>query len=240
MTSTTPASTDSLPTVFIPGLFCSPRVYAAQLTALWDLGPVAVADHRRDDTVAGIAARLLAAAPPRFGLVGISMGGYVAFEVLRQAPERVLRLGLLNTSARPDTPEATAKRRGQIAQAQAGQLRDVVDAMYPNLVAAEHHDLPGLRDTVRAMGDDTGADAFVRQQQAILSRPDSRPLLARITCPTLVLTGDNDGLIPPAMSEEMAATIPGARLVRVPRCGHLSTLEQPDEVSRALRSVWAT
>lgn len=240
MTSPTTTLPSSLPTVFVPGLFCSPRVFGAQLNALWDLGPVTVADHRRDDTVAGIAARLLAAAPPRFGLVGISMGGYVAFEVLRQAPERVLRLGLLNTSARPDTPEATEKRRAQIAQARAGQLRAVVDAAFPSLVAPEHAEVASLRALVQTMGDETGADAFERQQQAILSRPDSRPLLSTIACPTLVLTGDNDQLIPPALSEEMAGTIPGARLVRVPRCGHLSSLEQPDEVSRALRSVWAT
>lgn len=237
MTSqTVPAS---LPTVFVPGLFCSPRVYAGQLPALWPLGAVTVADHRRDDTVSGIARRLLASAPPTFGLVGISMGGYIAFEVMRQAPERVVRLALLNTSARPDSPEQTQKRREQMALAEAGRLAEVVDGAFPMLVAPEHRDDTLLRDVVHEMARETGPEGFVSQQRAIIGRPDSRGDLPGIRCRTLVLTGDQDQLISSHLSEEMAATIPGARLVRVAGCGHLSSLERPDEVARALWSVWA-
>jgi len=225
-------------TVLVPGLFCTPRLYAAQLPALWRCGPVFVADHRRDDSVAGIAARLLAQAPPVFSLVGLSMGGYVAFEVLRQAPERVRRLALLDTSARPDTPEQTSRRLEQIARAEAGEFGAVVDAAFPGLVAPSRAGSAELRAVVAAMAQNTGAEAFVRQQRAILSRPDSRPLLARVACPTLVLCGEEDQLTPVALSEEMAANIPGARLVRVPASGHLSTLEQPDDVTRALVAHW--
>lgn len=238
MSADRPADGADLPTVLVPGLFCTPLLYAAQLPALWGFGPVTVADHRRDDSVAGIAARLLAHAPPRFGLVGLSMGGYIAFEVLRQAPERVQRLALLDTSARPDTPEQTDKRRAQMARAARGEFEAVVDAAFPGLVSPRHVGAAPLREAVHAMARDTGPDAFVRQQQAILQRPDSRPLLATLRCPTLVLCGEDDQLTPPELSAEMAANIPGARLVKVPACGHLSTLERPDDVTRALVTHW--
>src|SRR5579883_3245029 len=97
-----PTATD-LPTVLVPGLNCSARLYAPQIPALWRFGPVTVADHTRDDSMPAIAARILASAPPRFALAGLSMGGYIAFEIMRQAPQRVLRLALMDTSARPDT-----------------------------------------------------------------------------------------------------------------------------------------
>ncbi|MEY4564475.1 MAG: putative non-heme bromoperoxidase BpoC [Pseudomonadota bacterium] len=232
--------TESVPTVLVPGLFCSPRLYAEQLPVLWQFGPVTVADHRHDADLGAIVDRLLATAPRQFGLIGLSMGGYVALEVMRRAPERVLKLGLLSTSARPDTPEQTAKRRQQMTQAQSGQFAEVVDAAWPMLVApAREHDAP-LRDVVHAMARDTGAEAFVRQQTAIIGRPDSRPDLPAIRCPALVLAGRDDQVIPPAMAEEMAAAIPGASLVLVPHCGHLSTLEQADDVNAALMSFWST
>ena len=233
------SETSALPTVFVPGLFCTPRVYEAQLSALWRFGPVMVADHRRQDSMAAIARGILAAAPPVFGLAGISMGGYVAFEILRQAPDRVKRLALLNTSARPDTPEATERRRQQMADAENGKFDTVVETTYPKLVAPARAEDAALKAVVLAMGRETGASAFIRQQQAILSRIDSRPLLPGIACPTLVLTGNHDQLISPELSEEMAAAIPGARLVSVADCGHLSTIEQPDAVNRALVDCWS-
>ena len=105
---------EPLPTVLIPGLLCTPRLYAEQIPALWRFGPVTVANHTHDDSMAGIARRILAHAPPRFTLIGLSMGGYVAFEVQRQAPDRVARLALLDTTARPDGPEQTDQRKRQI------------------------------------------------------------------------------------------------------------------------------
>jgi pimeloyl-ACP methyl ester carboxylesterase len=226
--------TGDLPIVLVPGLNCSARLYTEQLPVLWGFGPVTVADHRRDDSVAAIAARILATAPPRFALVGLSMGGYIAFAIAREAPERVARLALLDTSARPDTPEQSERRRGMIALAESGRFAEVPDLLFPVFVHRNRQGDEKLRAIVRTMAEETGPGAFVRQQHAIMTRPDCRPLLASIDCPTLVLVGDGDELTPPVLSEEIAAGIAGARLVRVPDCGHLSTLERPQAVSEAL------
>ena len=223
-----------LPLLLVPGLLCSARLYAPQVTALWPLGPVTVADHRRDADVAAIAARILADAPPRFALAGLSMGGYVAFAMLRQAPERIVRLALLDTSARPDTPEQSAARETFIAMAEAGQLAAVVDTLAPRFLHRDRRTDATLNRVIRDMAADTGVAAFVRQQRAIMTQPDSRPQLASIACPTLVLVGEGDELTPPSLAQEIAAGIAGARLVTVPACGHLSTIEQPEAVNAAL------
>jgi pimeloyl-ACP methyl ester carboxylesterase len=224
----------ALPIMLVPGLLVTARLYAEQIPALWRLGPVTVADHTRDDSMAAIARRILADAPPRFALAGLSMGGYVAFEIVRQAPERVARLALLSTSARLDPPEITERRRRQIALAQEGRFRDVADMQFRLLVHRSRLDDEGLETLVRLMADETGAEAFVRQQTAIIGRADSRPDLARIACPTLVVVGDGDELIAPENSVEIAGGIPGARLVTIAECGHLSTLERPAQVTAAL------
>lgn len=225
---------EALPILFVAGLNCSARLYGPQLPALWRFGPTMVADHRRDDTMEAIAERILAAAPPRFALVGLSMGGYLAFVILRKAPERVARLALLDTSARPDRLGQTERRQAQIALAQGGRFGAVVDALFPLFVHRNRHGDAGLKRIVRLMAEETGPEAFVRQQTAIMARPDARPLLGSIKCPTLVLVGEGDELTPPALSAEIAGSIAAARLVVVPDCGHLSTLEQPDAVNRAL------
>jgi pimeloyl-ACP methyl ester carboxylesterase len=223
-----------LPSVFLPGLLCTPRLYAQQIPALWAFGPVTIGDHTRDDSVAEIARRVLANAPPRFALIGLSMGGYVSFEILRQAPERVARLALLDTSARPDTPEQTAARHELIALARSGRFSEVPDRQYGNLVAPQHQSDEGLKRIVRTMAEQVGPEAFERQQTAIMTRPDSRPGLAAIRCPMLMLVGEQDALTPPDRAREIAAGIADSRLVTVPNCGHLSALERPDEVTRAL------
>jgi pimeloyl-ACP methyl ester carboxylesterase len=225
---------ESLPVVLIPGLLASARLYAAQIPELWRRGPVMVADHTRDASMGAIARRLLAAAPPRFALAGLSMGGYIAFEVVRQAPERVACLALLDTASRADTPEATAMRHAQMALASAGRLSEVVEQQFVRTVHPAHRNDPQLRETNRLMAEDVGPEAFVRQQQAIMGRPDSRPTLAAIACRTLVLVGAQDELTPPARALEIAQGIRGAQLLEVPECGHLSTLEQPRAVNRAL------
>src|SRR3979411_41970 len=114
---------NSMPILLVPGLVSSPRIYAPVIPAMWRFGPVTVANHVRDDNMAVVARRILAEAPPRFALAGHSMGGYIAFEIFRQAPDRVAKLALINTQARPDTPEATARRRALIARAKGGQYR---------------------------------------------------------------------------------------------------------------------
>lgn len=223
-----------LATILVPGLNCSARLYAEQIPVLWQFGPVTVADHRRDDSMAGFARRILDAAPPRFALAGLSMGGYVAFEIIRQAAGRVAKLALLDTGAGAEVPERTAARKPLIELARQGRFADITDDQYPLLVHKSRQGDAALKAAVRAMNEETGADAYLRQQQAIMSRPDSRPGLAAIACPTLVLVGDQDQLTPPALAREMADGIRGSRLVVVPACGHLSTLERPQAVTEAL------
>jgi pimeloyl-ACP methyl ester carboxylesterase len=223
-----------LPTIFVPCLLGSPRIYADQLPALWRFGPVQVATQYEESSVEALAARMLAAAPPRFALVGLSMGGYLAFEIMRQAGDRVAALALLDTSARPDRPEQTRRRREQIALTEQGQFGRVVDSLYQLWVRPSRRDDPGLRRVVRLMAADTGPEGFVRQQTAIMNRPDSRPGLAAIACPTLVLVGELDEITTPEHATEIAEAIPGARLIVVPDCGHLSTIEQPQAVTEAL------
>ena len=225
---------DSLATLCIPGLACSPRLYAEQIPHLWSLGPVMVGQHSLHESMADIARSILASAPERFSLMGLSMGGYVSFEIMRQAPERVVKLALLDTSARPDTVEQTANRRAQISQIGSVPVSTLIDAIFPRLVDKSRHADMQLRELIRQMAEEVGGPGFIRQQTAIMGRPDSRPTLDTIRCPTLVLVGEGDELTPPPMAEEMAKGIAGARLVKVPHCGHCSTLEQPERVTRAL------
>jgi pimeloyl-ACP methyl ester carboxylesterase len=229
-----------MPILLVPGLGGSPRIYAPVVPQLWRFGPVTVANHIRNDNMGAIARRILAEAPPRFALAGHSMGGYIAFEIVRQAPDRVAKLALINTQARPDTPEARDRRRGLTARVQAGHYHDVLEELFPGFVHPSRQGDADLRKLVHDMGDDVGAEAFVRQQTAIMGRTDSRPTLAIIACPTLVLTGDQDNTIPNAMSVEMAEGIRGAKLVIVPKCGHLPQPEQPRAVAAALESWLAS
>jgi pimeloyl-ACP methyl ester carboxylesterase len=223
-----------VPIVFVPGLLGSPRLYAEQLPAMWRFGPVTVASHRHGDSMAAIADGVLATAAPEFALVGLSMGGYVAFEIMRRAAHRVTRLALLDTTARPDSAEHTRRREDQIALSRNGGFFEVVEALFRLWVRTERHDDAPLRRVIHQMADETGPDAFVRQQIAIMNRPDSRPGLAEIDCPTLVVVGADDGVTTPEHAAEIVDRVPGARLVVVPDCGHLSTLEQPAVVTRTL------
>ncbi|HEY1701745.1 MAG TPA: alpha/beta hydrolase [Trebonia sp.] len=226
--------TDQVPIVLIPGLLCTSRLYAQQLPSLWQSGPVMVANHQHADSMAAIAGQILAAAPPRFALAGLSMGGYLAFEIMRQAPDRVSRLALLDTSARPDVPEKTRTRHEQVALARDGRLGEVVDTLYQGWAGPERRDDSALRQVVRQMAADTGPEAFARQQAAIMNRPDSRPGLGAIGCPVLVAVGADDQVTTPEHAQEIADGIRGSRLVVIPGSGHLSTLEQPDAVTKTL------
>lgn len=226
--------TEDLPIVLVPGLTCTARLYRAQVEALWPFGQVTVADHRRDADIKAVAARILSNAPPRFALAGLSFGGYIAFEMMRQAPDRIAKLALLDTSARADTPEQTATRKTWIDLAQTGRYGEIPSLSILRYLHRDRQNDPAMTGIVRQMIEETGAEAFVRQLQAIMSRPDSMPLLPSIRCPTLVLVGDGDIGTPPELHREIAAAIAGARLVVVPHCGHLSTIERPEAVNAAL------
>jgi pimeloyl-ACP methyl ester carboxylesterase len=201
---------------------------------VWAYGAATVADTRRDHSIGGIAERLLADAPPRFALAGISMGGYVALEVMRQAPERVRGLALISTSASPDTPEHQASRRQQIDLAHAGKFNGLVEAAFALLVDPKHRDDTRLAAFWSKMAHEIGPDAFCAQLEAVINRLDSRSLLPTIDCPTAVIHGAGDQLIPPDHAHEMAAGIPSATLTIVNGGGHMVAQEQPAAVCKAV------
>ena len=225
-----------IPLVLVPGLLCDAQLWRAQVEHLADVAETWVADHTRSDTMAGVARDVLADAPfKEFALAGLSMGGYISLEIMRQAPRRVKRLALLDTAARADTPEQTKRRHDFIELAQRGKFLGITDTLMPLLVHPSRLADKPLTDAIRLMAKNVGKDGFIRQQQAIMSRTDSRPLLATIKCPALVLCGRQDQLTPLDRHEEMAAGIEGARLEIIEDCGHVSTIEKPGEVNRALR-----
>jgi pimeloyl-ACP methyl ester carboxylesterase len=226
------------PLVLLPGLLCDATLWRAEIEGLADLAAIFVPDLTLDDTVGEMAARVLAVAPQRFALGSLSMGGYVAFEIMRQAPERVERLALFSASASPDTPEHAAERRRAMESLRLGRFVGVGSHLLPQLIHPSHLD-DAVGETVRDMAERVGGTAFLRQQEAILSRPDSRPTLATIKVPTLVGVGDGDVLTPPVEARVIHEGIPGSTLHVFAACGHLPALESPAECVALLRT-WLT
>jgi pimeloyl-ACP methyl ester carboxylesterase len=220
--------------LFVPGLNCTAALFAPQIAALKDRALCRVADHGVADSLEAIAASILAKAPERFVLVGLSMGGYVAYEILRQQPHRVIGLALLDTRAEPDTEEEAERRHRTIALARNGQFEQLHGILWPRLVHPDRLTDKDLESTVVGMMRDTGAERFVRQQTAVLNRRDYRPLLATIAVPTLVLVGETDVITPPEHAAKLFKAIPRARYAEIAECGHLSSLEKPEAVSREL------
>jgi pimeloyl-ACP methyl ester carboxylesterase len=218
----------------LPGLACDAQLWRDQLGALAPLGAVRVADvHTRHASLPDMAAALLAETEGALHLVGTSMGGMVALEAARQAPQRVQSLALLATSARPDTPELRQLRTDAIGLFEQGRLREVLQA---NVAFAFHPAHAGaLAADYLAMVECAGAAQLIAQNGAVMARADLRPSLPAIGCPTLVVCGRDDRLTPPEHSQEIAAAIPGARLELIDECGHLLTWEQPARVNALLR-----
>lgn len=222
--------------LLLPGLLCDPILWTHQSEHLADLADITIADLTSQESVADMAADAIATMPDGpFALAGLSMGGYVAQEVMRQARDRVTRLALLDTSARPDSEEQTRRRTGLIELARKGRFKGVTPKLLPMLIHPDRMTDEALTGDILQMSGNVGRDAFLRQQTAILHRPDSRPDLAKITCPALVLCGRQDGLTTLEMHEEMAAGITGSRLVVIEDSGHMSTMEQPHAVTAVMR-----
>ena len=222
--------------VLVPGLLCDAALWAPQRTHLADVAETFVADVTREETTAAMAEAVIAAAPAgRFALAGLSMGGYVALEIIRRAPERVTRLALLDTNARADTEDSKARRRALIEESELGDFKGVTKRLLGMFVHPDRLGDAGLIDEVVAMTARVGKEAFARQQRAIMGRADARAWLGDIRVPTLVLVGRQDVLTPLDLHEEIAGRVARAKLVIVENSGHLTTLERPEAVSAVLR-----
>jgi pimeloyl-ACP methyl ester carboxylesterase len=227
---------DRIPLALCPGLLLDARLWQHQLPALADIAESRVPDFSTQDSIAAMARDVLKLMPQRFALAGLSMGGYVALEVVAQAPERVTHLALLDTRAVADTAEERDRRRGLMELARMGRFKGVTPKLLPLLLHPRNLQNVPLTRLVTDMAETIGREGFLRQQKALVNRTDKTAGLARITQPTLVLCGRQDALTPLAHSQAMAARIPNSRLVVVEEAGHLSPLEQPEAVNAALRA----
>lgn len=227
--------------ILIPGLACDAAIWQHQLEALQPRYRVQVTDvHTRHTSIEAMARALLDEHPGPLVLCGTSMGGIVAMEAAGQAPDRIVGLALLGTNARPETDEMRTLRQAAVQMFEQGRVAEVLRANVPFAFHASR-----VRDTalvahyteivLRA-----GADQLVRQNRAIMARPDARLHLGALRCPTLVLCGDADQLTPPECSREIADLIPQATLQIVPQCGHMLTMERPEVVTPALLQWLAT
>ncbi|PCI44883.1 MAG: alpha/beta hydrolase, partial [Alphaproteobacteria bacterium] len=193
-------------------------------------------DHTRHDNLPDMVRDFLKNAPDSFNLAGLSMGGYIAFEVMRQAPQKVKKLILLDSNARADRAPQIEIRETLIARAAKEDIRIIAGELIPYLIHPDRMVDKTLCDRILDMASDVGAKAFQRQQQALVSRPDSRGGLGNIACPTLIICGQQDVMTPPKVHREMADLIPGAIYHQIANCGHLSSMERPDEVNQLMKN----
>lgn len=224
-----------IPVILLPGLLNDAELWAYQQDSMKSDVAAQVPDLSKNDNIPDLARNVLSRAPKYFALAGLSMGGYVAMEIMRQAPERVTKLALFDTSPRPDTPEHKQRRLMLINMARSGKFKGVTPRLLPLLVHPDHMQESGIADPILAMAQRIGREGFQNQQTAIMNRIDSRPHLPQITCPAMIVVGAQDQLTPPMIAVEMAGLIPGARLEIIEKCGHLPPLEQPEETTRLMR-----
>ena len=233
--------------ILLPGLMCDHEVWDAQIEGLSDIADArSVEWDTSHDSLGRMADAVLAGAADQFALAGHSMGGRVAFEVYRRAPQRITRLAVLNTGTAPLAPRRTRRRRGARAKTFARYrfhsqgIHAMALEWLKGMIPAYRTDDTPLVDSIVNMFERKTAQIFLIQQEALLSRPDARPILPQIHCPTLVLTGEDDKWSGPARHEQIAAAIPGSRLAIMPKCGHMSTMERPLEVTTAMRDWLAS
>lgn len=225
------------PLLLVPGMMCDARLYGPQIEAFSGTRSIFVPTIAHADTVEALAAGILAEAPAHFALAGLSMGGIVAMEVVRQAPERVTRLALLDTNPMSETDKVRAAREPQIAEVLAGGLATVLQRDMKPLYLHSASTRTDILDTALAMGLALGPEVFARQSRALQTRPDQQETLRGYRGPALVLCGEDDRLCPVKRHKLMHELMPHSTLVIVPGAGHLPTLETPDAVNEAL-TAW--
>lgn len=218
----------------LPGMLCDARLWQHQVAAFQKDYILRVPDLSYQDSVTAMAESVLDQAPSSFRLAGLSMGGYVALEIMRLAPERVEQLVLIATSARPDTPAQRAHRQGLLRLAEKGRFQGVTPRLLPSILHKDHVDKPEAGGLVMEMAASLGRSVYMAQQRAVMARRDQRDILPKIFCPVLVVCGEDDSLTPPEWSQEMANLLPNARFSLIKRCGHLPPLEQPEQLNYLL------
>ena len=227
------------PLLFIPGTLCNASLFTAQVADLADLADCRVVDSSRAETLSGMAALILAEVSGPFALAGLSYGGILAFEIWRQAPERITKLILLNTNHKAPAETTRTNQERFVGMAVLGKFNEITTHILTDaMLHPAHAQQPEKRQAVLDMALNIGPDGFIRQVKAQLGRPDSTADLPHITCPTLLIAGRDDTICPPALHEEMARLMPNAQLEIIDECGHLSTLEQPETVNRIIRAWW--
>ena len=227
---------DKTPLILVPGLLCTDELWRDQLQALSDVAEMTVPVHYKHETIEEIADDILKTAPETFALAGLSMGGYVALEIVLRAPERVTHLALMDTRADADSASDKKKRQDFINLVQRGSaFKGVTESLLPILIHPSRFKDEALTSRIYQMAQDIGKEGFIRQEMAIMNRKDRTDELAQIKCPTLVLSGNEDALIPAPHQEKMANAIPDAEFHLVAECGHLPTMERPFETNTIMR-----
>ena len=223
------------PLVFLPGMMSDDRVFEPQIRALGSERAIMVAPITQGERIEEIAAGLIEQLPQRFALAGHSMGGIVAMEVLKRIPRRITRLCLMDTNPLPESPAFAATREPLIIGAQSGRLEEVMrDSLPADFLAAVPNRLD-IQTLLADMGRDLGPEVYVRQSRALQRRPDQQATLRKCTVPTRLICGESDPMTPVRRHEFMAQLMPEATLTIIENCGHIPTLEQPEQTTRILR-----
>ena len=222
----------------IPGTLCDDLLFSHQIAEFKDIFDCHVVDHSNSDSLYDVAANILSQMPETFSIMGLSYGGIIAFEMIRQAPERINRLILLNTNYKLPSKETLENLQKFVGMTILGDFKKITtDFLKDVMIYPGHPNLAEIRNTVLQMALNIGEKKYLNQVKAQLERPSSKKDLKNITCPTLIIAGMEDKVCPVALHQTMSDMIPNATLVILEKCGHLSTLEQPKAVNRSIR-MW--
>lgn len=226
---------NKIPLLLLPGTLCNEKLWEHQLAYLKDIASITVGDLTQNNTIEGMASSVLDKAPENFALAGLSLGGMVAIEIMRQAPERVTQLALLDTNPRPPTDAQIETWHKFIRISKEGNFTSITrDYLMPGLIRPANQNT-SLVQKIIDMAEEVGADAMERQMTALMYRPDALEVLSTISCPVSVMVGEEDSVCPVEMSNEIVREIPNSNLTVIKDAGHLSSLDNPLEVSRKLR-----